>query len=68
MSNIFYNVGIRCHHEVYGFGTIISNDLDNQKTRIHFDNGFEENFTTVNLIRSPRFKTLPENLEEHTVA
>ena len=68
MSNVLFYVGIRCHHEVYGYGTIISNDFDKNSTRIRFDNGFEENFKTINLIRSPRFKTFPENPEEHTGA
>ena len=61
-------IGTKCHHEVYGFGTVISGSPNNIYTRIRFDNGFEENFKTVNLIRSSRFKTFPENPEEHTGA
>lgn len=62
MSKCLFYEGIRCKHHVYGFGTITKND-GSDKVRIHFDNGHEDNFTIVNLIRSSGFETLPEELE-----
>lgn len=61
MSNVLFYVGVRCYHEVYGYGTIISNDFDNNKTRIRFDNGHEDNFNIFNLMCSPRFETFSED-------
>lgn len=54
-----FSPGNRCIHPVYGYGTIIKND-HSEKVRIHFDNGHEDNFTIVNLIRSSGFKTLTD--------
>lgn len=62
MSKVLFYEGIRCIHPVYGYGTIISNN-HSDKVRIHFDNGHEDNFTIVNLIRSSGFETLPEETE-----
>lgn len=62
MSKCLFYEGIRCIHDLYGFGTIIKND-GSDKVRIKFDNGHEDNFSIVNLICSSGFETLPEEIE-----
>lgn len=60
MSKVLFYEGIRCYHHVYGYGTIIKNDKTDY-VRIRFDNGHEDNFKIVNLIRSSGFQTFPED-------
>lgn len=51
-----FKSGRYVNHPVYGYGQIISVDLDNGKATILFDHGLKERFTIEYLIKSDRFR------------
>ena len=51
-----FKSGRNVNHPVYGYGQILTVDLDKGKVTIQFDHGEKDRFTIENLIKSDRFR------------
>lgn len=56
MTKEDFKVGAYVNHPAYGYGQILTVDLDKGKVTIQFDHGEKERFTIEYLIKSDGFR------------